>query len=93
MVKDVKSDDSDADYSYREILAETTSRRLDPILDRRDKYETKAKELLPELLEQYNPLTVNGAQLDSPPATRKDGTDSSELPELCIEALEEAQPK
>ena len=53
--------------------------------------EEQAKRLLPELLEQYNPLTalswIRRRQRDEMEPLR------SELSELCIEALEEAQPK
>ena len=53
--------------------------------------EKQAKELLPELLKQYNPLTalswIRRRQREQMEPLR------SELSELCIEALEEAQPK
>ncbi|ESP88922.1 N-6 DNA methylase [Candidatus Halobonum tyrrellensis] len=52
--------------------------------------EAKAEELLPELLDQYNPLTalswIRRRQREKMEPIR------SELSELCIEALEESQP-
>jgi hypothetical protein len=53
--------------------------------------EVQAKQLLPEPLEQYNPLTalswIRRRQREKMEPLR------SEISELCIESLEEAQPK